>query len=135
MEIIENPVIGEKIVFLTTSKKSNGAKSLMEVYLGPKGGNPLHYHKRFSETFKVIEGELNVQIGKDIKDTAMEATAAVQDQLEQVSDVAGEYIQRGRDEMMQMAESFEEQIRAQPSRSIMVAAGVGFLFGALWLRH
>ncbi len=76
METIENPVIGEKITFLTTSKQSNGDKSLMEIFLSPKGGNPLHYHKRFSESFKIIEGELNVQVGKEIKilkpgDTAM----------------------------------------------------------------
>jgi len=67
MEIIENPVAGEKVTFIETSKLSNGAKSLLEVYLGPKGGNPLHYHKRFSETFKVIEGQLNVQVRKEIK--------------------------------------------------------------------
>jgi hypothetical protein len=36
----------------------------MEVSIGPKGGVPLHYHERFSETFKVIEGELNIQVGK-----------------------------------------------------------------------
>jgi mannose-6-phosphate isomerase-like protein (cupin superfamily) len=67
MESMENPVIGEKITFLTTSKQSNGNKSLMEIFLSPKGGNPLHYHKRFHESFKIIEGELNVQVGKEIK--------------------------------------------------------------------
>jgi mannose-6-phosphate isomerase-like protein (cupin superfamily) len=67
MDIIENPVIGEKIIFLDTSKKSNAARSLMEIFLSPKGGNPLHYHKRFSETFDILEGELNVQIGKEIR--------------------------------------------------------------------
>jgi len=67
METIENPVIGEKITFLTTSKQSNGDKSLMEIFLSPKGGNPLHYHRRFSESFKIIEGELNVQVGKELK--------------------------------------------------------------------
>jgi len=38
----------------------------MEVTLSPKGGNPLHYHKRFTEKFTVIDGELNVQVGKTI---------------------------------------------------------------------
>lgn len=64
MEKIINPVIGEEVVFHVTSKGSNGEKTLMEVTLSPKGGNPLHYHKRFAEKFTVIEGELNVQIGK-----------------------------------------------------------------------
>jgi mannose-6-phosphate isomerase-like protein (cupin superfamily) len=78
MEIIENPVIGEKITFLTSSKQSKGEKTLMEIYLSPKGGNPLHYHKRFSETFKVMEGELNVQVGKEIKKLNPDDSATAQ---------------------------------------------------------
>ena len=77
MDTIENPVIGEKITFFTTSKQSNGDKSLMGIYLSPKGGNPLHYHKRFTETFKIIEGELNVQVGREIKILKQGDTATV----------------------------------------------------------
>jgi len=58
-------VIGEEIIFLTTSQQSNGKKTLLEVTIGPKGGNPLHYHRRFSETFTVLEGELRVQVGEE----------------------------------------------------------------------
>lgn len=65
MEKIINSVIGEEVTFLTTSKQSNGEVSLLEVLIGPKGGNPLHYHTRFSETFKVIAGELSIQVGKE----------------------------------------------------------------------
>ena len=64
MDKIINPVIGEEIIFLTTSKQSNGEKTLLEVTIGPKGGNPLHYHRRFSETFTVLEGELSIQVGE-----------------------------------------------------------------------
>jgi quercetin dioxygenase-like cupin family protein len=67
MDIIDNPVAGEKVIYHLTSRQSNGEKTIMEVFLSPKGGNPLHYHTRFSETFKIIEGELNVQIGKEIR--------------------------------------------------------------------
>lgn len=82
METIVNPIIGEKIIFLETSKQSGGKKTLMEVHLGPKGGNPLHYHKRFSESFKIIEGQLNVRVGKETKilkpnDTATAPTGTV----------------------------------------------------------
>jgi len=66
MDKIVNPVIGEEIIYHTTSRQSNGEKTLMEITLSPKGGNPLHYHKRFTEKFTVIEGELNVQVGKTI---------------------------------------------------------------------
>lgn len=66
MDKIVNPIIEEEIIFLTTAKQSNGEKTVMEVKIGPNGGVPLHYHKRFSETFYVIEGELSIQVGKDI---------------------------------------------------------------------
>jgi len=62
METIFNPVIGEEVIFHTTSKQSNGEKTIMEITLSPKGGNPLHYHKRFAEKFTIIDGELNVRI-------------------------------------------------------------------------
>jgi mannose-6-phosphate isomerase-like protein (cupin superfamily) len=65
MDKIVNPIIGEELIFLTTSKQSNGEKTIMEVTIGPKGGNPLHYHERFSETFNVLEGELSVQVGTE----------------------------------------------------------------------
>lgn len=63
METIVNPVIGEKITFHQTARQTNGSRSLMEIHLSPKGGNPLHFHKRFAETFRIIEGELQVQVG------------------------------------------------------------------------
>jgi hypothetical protein len=31
----------------------------------PGGGNPLHYHKTYSETFKAIDGALGVKLGKN----------------------------------------------------------------------
>lgn len=75
------------------------------------------------------------QIAKDAKQIGNEAAQAARDQVEHLSNVAGEYMERGREEALQMAESLEEQIREQPLRSVLVAAGVGFLFGILWLRR
>lgn len=64
MEKIINPILEEEIIFHTTSKQSNGELTRVEVTIGPRGGNPLHVHKRFSESFKVLEGELSIQLGK-----------------------------------------------------------------------
>jgi mannose-6-phosphate isomerase-like protein (cupin superfamily) len=64
MEKIINPVIGEEVTFIKTSRQSNGEVSLLEVLIRPKASIPLHYHKRFSETFKVIDGELSIQVDK-----------------------------------------------------------------------
>jgi quercetin dioxygenase-like cupin family protein len=66
MDRILNPVAQEEIIFHATSKSSSGEKTLMQVTLGPKGGNPLHYHRKFSEKFTVIDGELSVQVEKNV---------------------------------------------------------------------
>lgn len=76
MDTVENPIIGERITYLTTARQSNGEKTLLKVLLGPKGGNPLHYHS-FKESFKVLEGELNVQLGKEIRVLNLGNTATV----------------------------------------------------------
>ena len=66
MEKITNPIAQEEIIFHATAKSTNGERTLMEVTLGPKGGNPLHYHRQFAERFTILDGELNVQIGSVI---------------------------------------------------------------------
>jgi mannose-6-phosphate isomerase-like protein (cupin superfamily) len=62
---IENPVNGEKITFLKTTEDTNGEYLLYEIDLQVKGKVPLHYHTKFQERFKAIEGELGLQVGKE----------------------------------------------------------------------
>ncbi len=59
---IENPVIGDRVRFIQTAGETNNACTRVEVELAPKGGNPLHYHKTFSETFQVVKGNLGLQL-------------------------------------------------------------------------
>jgi quercetin dioxygenase-like cupin family protein len=61
---IYNPVQKDYVTFLETSQETNGAYTLVEVELAPKGGVGLHYHKTYSETFTCVEGDLGVQLGK-----------------------------------------------------------------------
>lgn len=63
----ENPLIGDKVTFLKTAGETNGEFTLVEVELKAGGGNSLHYHRAFSETFEVIDGILGVHIGKKYK--------------------------------------------------------------------
>jgi len=49
--------------FLETRRDTHGHHELIRVQVEPRGGNLLHYHRSFEETFTVIEGELTVQIG------------------------------------------------------------------------
>ncbi len=63
---IINPLIKDKATFLETSAETNGRRTLIQVELAPAGGNDLHYHKTFDETFTVIKGTLGIQTGKEI---------------------------------------------------------------------
>ena len=60
---IVNPIIKDSVTFLQTAEESGGKVTEAEITLMPKGGNPLHYHKTYSETFTAIEGELGVKLG------------------------------------------------------------------------
>ena len=61
---IVNPIIKDVVTFLQTAEESGGKVTEAEITLMPKGGNPLHYHKTYSETFTAIEGELGLKTGK-----------------------------------------------------------------------
>lgn len=64
--IIENPVIKDRVIFLETASETKGRYSLLEVELSPNGGNEMHIHKKFDETFTVVKGVLGVQVGNRI---------------------------------------------------------------------
>ena len=50
--------------FLETSEETGGERTLIEIELAPGGGNQPHYHLTFDEQFEVLEGTLEVQLGK-----------------------------------------------------------------------
>jgi quercetin dioxygenase-like cupin family protein len=61
---IYNPVQEDYATFLQTSAQTNGERTLIEIELAPGGGNLPHYHRAFAESFEVLEGELQLQLGK-----------------------------------------------------------------------
>lgn len=61
-DIIHNPIIGDKVRFIATAQQTGGSHTEVEVSLAPGGGTPLHYHKRFYETFTALEGELGLEL-------------------------------------------------------------------------
>lgn len=66
--------------------------------------------------------------GTDVRDRAVEDFAAARD-------MAGEYFEEGRVRLQELGAVAERRIRNQPVASILVAAGAGFLLGALWSRR
>jgi quercetin dioxygenase-like cupin family protein len=61
---IFNPVIKDKATFIRTSAETKGVITELDVTLQPGGGNALHYHKTYTETFTAIEGELGLHTGR-----------------------------------------------------------------------
>jgi mannose-6-phosphate isomerase-like protein (cupin superfamily) len=65
--VIENPVLGDKIIFIKTAEETSGEYLLMKSELSPHGGVTLHYHVTFTEKFDVLEGQLHVVVAGDHK--------------------------------------------------------------------
>lgn len=59
-----NPINGEYTTILQSATDTGGALTHFEVSLTPGGGNPLHYHKGFTEEFIAVKGKLGLQRGK-----------------------------------------------------------------------
>ena len=59
---IYNPVQRDAATFLETSEETGGARTLAESEVAPGGKVTPHYHLSYSERFKVLEGQLSVEI-------------------------------------------------------------------------
>jgi mannose-6-phosphate isomerase-like protein (cupin superfamily) len=65
--IHDNPVIKNRIEFKELCEDTCGTRTVAEIILKDGGKVPLHYHYEFSEYYEVLEGELKMQIGKEIR--------------------------------------------------------------------
>jgi ElaB/YqjD/DUF883 family membrane-anchored ribosome-binding protein len=64
------------------------------------------------------------ETGKEIRDRAQEL-------MTQGKDVAAEYYEEGRNQILAWQQQLETQVREKPLQSLFIAAGVGLLFGLL----
>jgi len=69
-----------------------------------------------------------------LRDMGADVGQKVQEGYEQVRETANQYIEQGREKAMELGETIEHQIRAQPVAAMLCAVGVGFLVGAIWSR-
>ncbi len=63
-DTFENPVSGQRLIFLKTARDTGGVLLEMEfVYTKPSPFHPpVHYHHNQEERFKVLSGEVNALI-------------------------------------------------------------------------
>jgi ElaB/YqjD/DUF883 family membrane-anchored ribosome-binding protein len=64
------------------------------------------------------------ETGREMRDQAQELIA-------QGKEVATEYYEEGRNQVLAWQQQLEHQVREKPLQSLLIAAGVGLLFGLL----
>jgi X-X-X-Leu-X-X-Gly heptad repeat protein len=55
--------------------------------------------------------------------------------VDAVRDTASDFIDQGRAKAQEVSESMGTHVREQPGKSVLIAAGVGFLIGMLFARR
>ena len=80
---ITNPIIKDEVTFIKTSSETDGAYTELLLKVMPGGQNLLHFHRTFTETFTVLQGNLGVRTGRFSKKTlsAGESVAVPPEQL------------------------------------------------------
>ena len=64
--------------------------------------------------------------------TTQEVSAQVTETARQVGEAASQAYEQGRQQLAGWEQSFEENIRAKPLQSVLLATGIGLLLGLLW---
>ena len=59
---ITNPAIGDVLTFVEATDETGGERLVLEIQLAPHGGNAMHVHLLQTESFRILEGELQVVV-------------------------------------------------------------------------
>lgn len=72
---------------------------------------------------------------QNLKQSAGEYMEQGREQLDAMKSSAADYLEQGRQRAVEMERTLESQIRAQPLRAVMIAAGIGLVAGFLFCRR
>jgi mannose-6-phosphate isomerase-like protein (cupin superfamily) len=88
---ISNRHTGETLTMLISEEETHGTRQLYQVYLPPhRPSPPMHYHLDFTETFSVIEGQLDLHFGRQRKHVILNAGESLTAQIRQPHTFANE---------------------------------------------
>lgn len=66
-KIVKNPITGQEIKFIQTSRDTQGLLLEMESTFQPYSSEPLpHFHPRQEEDFKILSGSISVRLGNEL---------------------------------------------------------------------
>jgi quercetin dioxygenase-like cupin family protein len=64
--VSENPITGVRHTFLVTGEETGGEYARVRAELPPRApGPPMHFHLSYTESFEVLEGRLDLCVGKN----------------------------------------------------------------------
>jgi len=78
--------------------------------------------------------EKSSDIKQSLADMGSAAKQVAQEQYEGVRDTVSSYYDTGRERAMEFEQSLEKRIQERPISSVLVATGLGFLLGLVWMR-
>jgi ElaB/YqjD/DUF883 family membrane-anchored ribosome-binding protein len=78
--------------------------------------------------------EKTSDVKSSLQEMGSSAKQMAQEKFEDVRDSMVGYYEQGRDKAIELEHSLENRIRERPISSLLVATGVGFLVGMLWMR-
>ncbi len=74
-------------------------------------------------------------IAKDFHEVGDAAKRIATDSVGALSDTAHQYLDEGRSHARHVGDDIQARVQEQPVKSLLIAAGLGFLLGALWIRR
>lgn len=85
---------------------------------------------RDSDPLEALKSQVDT-IGKDVRELGTLARAAAADGVSRTRDSGAELVATARDKVSEYEETFVRSMRANPMRTMLYAAGVGFAVGLL----
>jgi ElaB/YqjD/DUF883 family membrane-anchored ribosome-binding protein len=74
-------------------------------------------------------------IAKDFQEVGNTARRMASDSVETIRDSANQYLDEGRARVRELSETMQHRVQDQPMTSVLIAAGIGFVLGVLWVRR
>jgi ElaB/YqjD/DUF883 family membrane-anchored ribosome-binding protein len=74
-------------------------------------------------------------IGHDVQELGRVTKNLAGDTVSAIRENASEYYQQGIKKAKGLEKDLETKIKENPLQALLIAAGVGFVLGALWKRH
>lgn len=71
---------------------------------------------------------------ESVRDLGVETKRAAQDGMQQARSTMDSYVRKGQKRAQVMERSFEDRVREQPIKALLVASGIGLLCGLIFRR-